>query len=213
MLARYTKLLSDAPHGQSFRTRFGDFRNLGELRNALVEHGKSFYDLYVNSSENHFANWVSGVFNDQGLAAELANAKTYTETTKILDTTIKFSDLWLSMNSKKENLNLFLAGMSDSLLQNSPRFEPEHQKFETLNNFNVTSVVSNPPKATILPEITPFADVYSDKVDEVFANEPANTETNESKAGMQSNEGTNLSRTEPPNAKGFFGRLFSAFGY
>ena len=85
MLDKFTKVLSDAPSDKTFKTEFGEIRSLSELRNILVEKGKPFYESYVNDNENHFANWVDGVFEDKEFAQMLRNEKAYGATIKLVD--------------------------------------------------------------------------------------------------------------------------------
>jgi len=234
MLTNYSKILSDTPNDKTFKTGAGEFRNLGELRNALVEKGNSLYDEFVNDNENHFANWIAGVFDDHELAHHLKKAKSYTDTVKLLDNRMKFAELWLNFNSDKEVLHNYLLNGELSLkdMIAAPEYNPENQKFETIFDMNLPSItkITNPPKATILPEIN-FNAIFEKKQpldisqDEVLRNaiplphtveikHKAIVEKQQEKRLLEQLEsqfpGLRLS-AEPPRKKSFFEKLFSGF--
>lgn len=213
MISRFTKILSDVPEDKTFRTSFGEIKNLGELRNALLEKGKQFYEAYVNKNENHFANWVEGVYEDKELSERLKNSNSYSETVKILDNTIKYSDLWLSMNSGKEILNSYISGMSSEIIKNAPSFEPEYHKYEKSFSHEMPSVISSPPRATILPDISPYADEAMETLSEEDAplTNAAAEQAAEKIESAPEFPKIKTSDVSPPRQRNFFEKLFLGF--
>jgi hypothetical protein len=230
MLDKFTKVLSDAPEDKTFKTGFGEIRNLSELRNLLVEKGKTFYDSYVNDNENHFANWIEGVFQDAEFAQMLRNEKAYGATIKLVDSRINYAKLWLSFNEKKETLNKYLADapLMQETEMHQQIYDPSFHKFETLTNMSldglnsITSItkVVNPPKATFLPQLG--LNLNAEKK-EVFSKEEIfekslplqNSEEVKHKKDPEvellkqlENQFPGIKIAEPPRKKGFFEKAF-----
>lgn len=136
MYKKYKHALKDAPSGQRFMTNYGEVKNLKELRTLLFAKGKKLFNQYVNDEENHFANWVEAVFKDDELAGSLRKTNSFHTTLKILDSRIRYLELWLEQNRDREEV-------ADYILKNNPQaldYEPEHHKFETLTNHDSTWV-------------------------------------------------------------------------
>ncbi len=94
IMEKFQKILSE-DSTRSFKSHLGDFKSLGEFRNALEMHKENLYSSYVNSAENHFANWVEGVFQDNQLANSLRNAKSADEALSMVDKRLAFARLSL----------------------------------------------------------------------------------------------------------------------
>jgi hypothetical protein len=229
MLDTFTKVLSDAPNDKTFKTAFGEIRSLSELRNILVEKGKPFYENYVKDNENHFANWIEGVFEDPEFAQMLRNEKAYGATIKLVDARINYAKLWLSFNAEKETLNKYLANAplmhaNDGIQQ---IYDPSFHKFETLSNMSIEGInsipsitkVVNPPKATFLPQInlpSEKKDLFSKE--EIFQkSQPLqNSEELKHKKDPEAellkqleNQFPGIKIAEPPRKKSFFEKAFS----
>ncbi len=165
MLDRFKKIISEVPYDKSFKTRFGELKSLTELRTALAERGQEFYNEFVNERENHFSNWIRGVFEDNELAAHLKKTTSSKEAIKVLDNKIKYAELWLAFNKDKEQLNKYLVNNVYKEISSiiNLNYTPEHHKFETLSNAEfkgiegITSItkIVNPPTSTFLP-LLPF---------------------------------------------------------
>ncbi|MEM4397863.1 MAG: hypothetical protein QW757_04540, partial [Candidatus Woesearchaeota archaeon] len=52
----------DCPVEKTFKTYFGELKNLHQLIDELQKRGDDFYFSYVNGNENHFSNWIEHVF-------------------------------------------------------------------------------------------------------------------------------------------------------
>ena len=137
MIDKYGLILANVPSESVFRTEFGEIRNLGELRNALVERGETFFNSYVNSSENHFANWVESVVNDKSLADSMRSNSVYGETLKRIDNRIKYAELWMKFNGDKEKVARYMSDYHGKFVAGA-NYSPE-MKFETLNDFNTVT--------------------------------------------------------------------------
>lgn len=132
----YRKFLSNAPQDKTFKSYAGEIRSLGELRNYLVDEGEKLFHTYADG-ENHFANWVEGVFGDHELAYAMRNTQTAEDTIKLLDKRISFVKLWLEFNSHKQELS--------GLYPYTNNFEPEHHEYETLHEFDRSQELTNKP--------------------------------------------------------------------
>ncbi len=72
-------LLENTKPEQSFYCIDGSvLRNLKELEQKLRTIGDTAFRHHVNPAKNDFYNWVRDVFQDQGLASEIAKSKTAT---------------------------------------------------------------------------------------------------------------------------------------
>ena len=105
MYRKYQKILQNASKEQTFKTSYGEIKNLKELRSLLFAKGKKLFNEYVNERENHFANWVEQVFDDKELSSSLRETKSFHITLKIIDTRIRYLDLWLQQNKDKKSLH------------------------------------------------------------------------------------------------------------
>lgn len=130
MYKKYEKILQNASKEKTFKTNYGELKNLKELRSLLFAKGKKLFNEYVNEKDNHFANWVEHVFEDKELSSSLRETKSFHTTLKLIDTRINYLDLWLQQNQDKEELTNFLLKNQDKNIS----FEPEFHKFETLTN-------------------------------------------------------------------------------
>jgi len=139
MLEKFEKILGNAPAENTFKTSFGEIQNLRDLRTQLYARGKAFYKEYA-SDDNHFANWVENIFNDDELAQSLRNAKSFGSTLKVLDDRIRYLELYVHHNKKKEELTNYLASMQ------TMNFEPEHHRFETLTNLDLSGAMHLMPQ-------------------------------------------------------------------
>jgi hypothetical protein len=230
MLDKFTKVLSDAPTDKTFKTGFGEIRNLSELRNLLVEKGKPFFESYVTESDNHFANWIDGVFEDSEFAQMLRNEKSYGATIKLVDSRINYAKLWLSFNAGKETLNRYLANSPFLQETDIPHmaYDPTFHKFETLSNMSfdglnsiqsITKVV-NPPKVDFLPPIglnlnAEKKDIFT--TEEIFNKSQPLQNSDELKHKKDpevellkqlENQFPGIKIAEPPRKKGFFEKAF-----
>ena len=196
MYNKYNKILSDAPSGDTFYTNFGEIQNLRELRNLLYKKGKSFYREYVNEEENHFANWIENVFEDEELAYALRNANSFGQTIKLIEDRVKYLSLWLSFNKNKETL-------SNYLIKNLPfdkEFTPENHKFETLSEYNKLNVImSKPPVLENKPIEPPRIERPPEKIMD---------EEELLKQLEYQYPGLNLLEEAPKPKKSFFSRFF-----
>ncbi len=130
MYKKYQRALQNASEGQEFKTNYGEIKNLRELRSLLFAKGKKLFNQYVNKDENHFANWIEHVFQDEELSNSLRQTTSFHTTLKLVDTRIKYLELWLQQNQEKEEItNLLLKNKGYDI-----SFEPEYHRFETLSN-------------------------------------------------------------------------------
>jgi hypothetical protein len=163
MLDKFNKLVSDAPEGKRFYTDFGEIKNLNELKSAIKERGSSFYFSYVNNNTNHFANWIEEIFEDRVLANELRKADSHEKVINAIDDRIRYAELWLNYNAGNEILAHYLTNgeLSIKRMMNSPEFNPEHQRFETVFDIDLHSITKiSPPKTTFIQN---FASVFRKK--------------------------------------------------
>ncbi len=71
------KILIDASPEKCFWACDGQvLKNLGELAGAIEKMSDDVFNYHVTKEKNDFANWVSDVFGEEKLAAELKKAKT-----------------------------------------------------------------------------------------------------------------------------------------
>ena len=152
MIDRYTKLLSDCPADKTFKTDFGEIKNLTELKRHLLEKGKSFFDQHVYENENHFASWVQDVYQDIELSSMLRNEKSFGATVKLLDDATRYAELWLDFNGSKEYLNNYLM----NAVPGEPQFEPAYHKFET--DADLSNLPMNKPEHSPMTSISEIAD-------------------------------------------------------
>lgn len=136
MYKKFHRVLQNASEEQTFKTNFGEIKNLRELRSLLFAKGKKLFNQYVNEKENHFANWIEHVFDDKELSNSLRQTTSFHTTVKVLDTRIKYLELWLEQNKDKEELTNYLL-KNQSLNLN---YEPEFHRFETLSNHDTNWV-------------------------------------------------------------------------
>ncbi len=69
-------LLRNVPPEQCFRLVNGRvLKNLHELSNALVSMDQGTFSHHVTREKNDFANWILGVFKDEGLSRQIAAMK------------------------------------------------------------------------------------------------------------------------------------------
>ena len=74
------KKIGEAPHDKRFVLKDGRvLKDLVELAHALEHMSDDVFNQHVNASKNDFRNWVSDVFSQKELAAELEKAKTRSE--------------------------------------------------------------------------------------------------------------------------------------
>ena len=136
MYEKFRNALKDSTKEDSFKTNFGEIKNLKELRTLLFAKGKKLFNHYVDHNENHFANWIEHAFSDDELASSLRLTNSFHTTLKILDSRIKYLELWVEHNKDKEEMSQFLLKNKDYHIN----FEPEFHKFETLQNHNLNWV-------------------------------------------------------------------------
>jgi len=150
MIQKYSSYLCDVPSNRTFRTSSGEIKNLRELRNNLLNKGKSFYNKYVNEKDNHFSNWIESVVKDHELSLSLQNTNSVGKSVKLIDDRIKYLELWLSFNGPKEKLNSYLVnGPISQKEMGAPDFKPTYQKFENLSDYSKEDVaLSNSPSNT-----------------------------------------------------------------
>ncbi len=156
MESGFSRLLSDAPEGKGFYTDFGEIKNLVQLKVAITEKGGNFYSSYADNNNNHFANWVEAVFEDSVLANGLRESVTYEQAIKALDDRLKYAELYLAFNTKKDMLNDYLTNGKYSIKQvmNTSEFSPEHHRFETIFDMDVHSITRlSPPKTTFMQNL------------------------------------------------------------
>ncbi|MEM3374226.1 MAG: hypothetical protein QXE31_03310 [Candidatus Woesearchaeota archaeon] len=94
----------DCPLEKTFKTYFGELKNLYELKKELQERGDDFYFSYVNEKENHFSNWIEHVFLDKELADELRNAKNSKEAVEKIAEKLNYVLLHEKFNKNKKGI-------------------------------------------------------------------------------------------------------------
>jgi hypothetical protein len=150
MFEKYSKILGDCPADKTFKTSFGELKNIKELRTSLCEKGNSLYSEYANASVNHFSNWIADVFEDHELAKSLKNSESHEHALKAITTRLDYLSSWMEYNGAKEKLSTYL---SSNYIFNSEGYSPSHHTFETLSNFDFTVPGIIPPPASILPSL------------------------------------------------------------
>lgn len=76
-----TNLLGKAPETKSFVLKDGrKIRSVLELVDELETMTEEHFKHFVNETENHFANWIEGVFDTKDLARELRTIHTRLDT-------------------------------------------------------------------------------------------------------------------------------------
>ena len=137
MLIINKKILQNAPDENTFSSKYGEIRNLMELRSMLINRGKKFYNQHVNRKENHFADWVNNVFEDAELSQSLRESSSFRESIIKLDKKIKYLELWMDHNQDNELLYEYLTNGPFSMTKQMgvEPHEPQHHDFE--GSFNV----------------------------------------------------------------------------
>lgn len=74
------KILGKAPEEKTFYLKDGrELRTIYELIDELETMSEDMFRHHVNELENHFANWVEGVFEDKRLAEEMRELESQME--------------------------------------------------------------------------------------------------------------------------------------
>ena len=78
-------ILSKAPESKSFTLKDGrKIRNVLELVDELETMTEDNFKHFVTETENHFANWIEGVFDTKDLARELRTIHTRMDTQRAI---------------------------------------------------------------------------------------------------------------------------------
>ncbi|NTV23775.1 MAG: hypothetical protein HGA85_05370 [Nanoarchaeota archaeon] len=150
MKTDFSQYLQDVPADRTFKTGFGELRNVHELKSFLQEKGESVYASYANESENHFANWVEAVIGDKTLAKGLRGSS-FSEALQLVEDRVNYLKLSMKFSNESEELFTNLAALSPGL-----PFSPSSHTFSTnLELEGIESIISpiksTPPKATFMP--------------------------------------------------------------
>ncbi|MEM3154506.1 MAG: hypothetical protein QW165_02990 [Candidatus Woesearchaeota archaeon] len=79
------KILGKAPEKYSFHLHDGrKLRSVYELIDELETMSEETFRHFVTDTENHFANWIEGVFKEKQLADELRHIKNRIDTQRAL---------------------------------------------------------------------------------------------------------------------------------
>jgi hypothetical protein len=197
MLSKYHKILADVSSNKSFKTENTELKSLKDLRKQLSTKGKNFFNQYVTANDNHFANWVEGVFSDHELASAFRNAKSFGKTLKILDDRIKYAELWLRFNRDKELHNKSLASKAYG-----KQYHPKYHTYETVFEFNKNYLKQKP----VQPFINKPPEIRKPMEPPKLDFKPPENHHNMLKQ-LESQVGVNLSEPKEKNL-GFFARIF-----
>jgi hypothetical protein len=77
--------LSDVPEEKRFWSRDGRYlKNLGELRDAIVDMTEDTYRSHSSETKTDFSNWVKDVIGDEKLSRDLLKCTTKEEAAKAI---------------------------------------------------------------------------------------------------------------------------------
>ena len=139
-IEHYYSILHNCPEEKEFNTTDGGISNLVELKNSIETGGNAFFGSYVSSNENHFANWVEGVFGDSHLASLMRSYNTAKENIELIENRLVFADLFIRFNAKR---NEVVSNALDShLLKEDLEFFDSSRNFQTLSDFDAAHALS-----------------------------------------------------------------------
>jgi hypothetical protein len=79
------KILGKAPEKYAFQLHDGrKLHSAYELIDELETMSEENFQHFVTETENHFANWIEGVFNEKTLAAELRHVRNRIDTQRAI---------------------------------------------------------------------------------------------------------------------------------
>lgn len=137
-------LIKELTEEEYFRLCDGStLKSLEELKKALSTMPDDTFNYHVNNEKNDFANWISGVFQNENLAEEIRKAKSKKEIIELLEAALKTEDKNLKKNSKQKR----------KTPQKSKSFKTKPKKNKIINTKPKKILGVRYPKKTMLTKI------------------------------------------------------------